>query len=808
MNVVVVAPSPKPFSHGGAERFSTELVRAINEHTPHQAELLKVVVDERTLPPLISAYHSFAELDLSHFDLVVSCKYPAWMVPHHNHVLYLLHPLRGLYDTYPSGLALEVTDPRARALCDLLASPPDRERLPEIFGSFAALVEAHGANDELFAHPGPLGRALVHHLDAVGMRPGSIARHFALSHTVLRRAGCLPPGTASVVLHPPPTHTVSPGGRFEHLFTFSRLDGPKRIDLLIEAMKLTDGPTPLKIAGSGPELSRLKNLAAGDPRIELLGRVSDEELGSLLRDALAVPFVPLDEDYGLVAVEAMAAGKPVITCHDSGGPTELVVDGVSGLVTEPNARAIARAIGLVTTEGSSARRLGAAARDAVAALRWSDVAASVVGGPQDPSRGIAASPRGARGPASGRQRLVIASTFPVHPPFGGGQVRCAALAVSLSASFDVEIVSLGPGESRSCRTEWAPGIAETVVPISAAHQQRDDEWTLEAGVPVTDIVAGQLASLTPQYAVQLRAALSSADVLLLPHPYMYPVVRAIDTGVPVVYDAHNAECDLKEQVLPDSPVRGELLAIVRDVEGAAARAAALIAVCAPADREVLAQEYGVSRSRFVDVPNCADAAGVAFVTGAERRSATQRWLDRIAELGMAGEWSALAVFLGSWHPPNNAAGRALCDQAWFTPEVLHVLAGSHTASLAGVDLAPNVVVAGLLAPMAKRGLLRAATVGLNPVESGSGTNLKMLDYFAAGVPVLSTPAGTRGLEVQHGREVLLSELQSFPAALSDIGRERSNLDALAGSARALVDSRYDWRISGDRLRRAILEALG
>ena len=74
-------------------------------------------------------------------------------------------------------------------------------------------------------------------------------------------------------------------------------------------------------------ISKLREFAGDDPRIELLGFVNDDEVSSLYADALAVPYVPLDEDYGLVTFEAMACGKPVITTHDAGGPLEFVVDG-------------------------------------------------------------------------------------------------------------------------------------------------------------------------------------------------------------------------------------------------------------------------------------------------------------------------------------------------------------------------------------------------------------------------------------------------------------------------------------------------
>ena len=58
----------------------------------------------------------------------------------------------------------------------------------------------------------------------------------------------------------------------------------------------------------------------------------------------AVCFPPFEEDYGFVTVEAFASRKAVITCRDSGGPAELVEDGVNGFVCEPTPAALARAL--------------------------------------------------------------------------------------------------------------------------------------------------------------------------------------------------------------------------------------------------------------------------------------------------------------------------------------------------------------------------------------------------------------------------------------------------------------------------------
>ena len=100
MKIAILAPSSVPYERGGAENLFETLQAWINEHTPHDCELLKLLSRERGFFDLLRTYQDFMGLDLSHFDMVIATKYPSWMVQHDNLVVYMLHPLRGLYDTY------------------------------------------------------------------------------------------------------------------------------------------------------------------------------------------------------------------------------------------------------------------------------------------------------------------------------------------------------------------------------------------------------------------------------------------------------------------------------------------------------------------------------------------------------------------------------------------------------------------------------------------------------------------------------------------------------------------------------------
>lgn len=116
----------------------------------------------------------------------------------------------------------------------------------------------------------------------------------------------------------------------DYFLTVGRLVEYKRVDLIIQACKQLN--LPLKIVGEGPEEPRLRQLVGESTSIEFLGRVSDAELPELYGRAKAFIF-PAEEDFGIVPVEAMSAGRPVIALG-RGGARETVADGKSGLFFE------------------------------------------------------------------------------------------------------------------------------------------------------------------------------------------------------------------------------------------------------------------------------------------------------------------------------------------------------------------------------------------------------------------------------------------------------------------------------------------
>ena len=124
-------------------------------------------------------------------------------------------------------------------------------------------------------------------------------------------------------------------------------------------------PMVALIAGDGGQYhalaTRIEALGVGH-KVRLLGRISNEEKRAFFAHARCVFFGPHDEDYGYVTLEAMLSSKPVITCTDSGGPLEFVIDRETGLIAEPTPEALAAAFDSLWEDRRQAKAWGEAAR--------------------------------------------------------------------------------------------------------------------------------------------------------------------------------------------------------------------------------------------------------------------------------------------------------------------------------------------------------------------------------------------------------------------------------------------------------------
>ncbi|MPZ99216.1 MAG: glycosyltransferase [Dehalococcoidia bacterium] len=147
------------------------------------------------------------------------------------------------------------------------------------------------------------------------------------------------------------------------VFFAGRLVPSKGVDTLLRAWLHEDIPLTLRIAGDGELCESVEVAAQLSPRIEYLGRLRHDEVLAEMARSMAVVFPSTwEEPFGLVMIEALASGTPVIASR-AGAFSEIARDGVDGLLFEPgDAAGLAAQVRRLCTEPALARTLGAHAR--------------------------------------------------------------------------------------------------------------------------------------------------------------------------------------------------------------------------------------------------------------------------------------------------------------------------------------------------------------------------------------------------------------------------------------------------------------
>ena len=340
---IVIATVQIPFVSGGAESHAAGLKAALIR-AGHEAEIVTVpfnpAVPERIPDQMLACrLMDLTEIHGTKVDRLIGLKFPAYLIPHPNKVVWVLHQHRAAYDLWDYPFE------------ELSASPGG-----------VMVREAIRRGDQLLTEAKTV---------------------FANSRNIANRLGHFCGINATPLYHPPPNADSFFGSNTteEYFFFPSRMSASKRQSRVLEALALTREKVKVRFAGvaDSPEYGRrLKQLAAKlgvDSRVEWLGYLTEEEKRESYAKSIAVLFPPVDEDYGYITLEAMLSSKAVITCEDSGGPLEFVSHRKTGLVAKPTAAKLAEAMDELWTERSAAAKYGRAGRESYEqlGLSWSTV---------------------------------------------------------------------------------------------------------------------------------------------------------------------------------------------------------------------------------------------------------------------------------------------------------------------------------------------------------------------------------------------------------------------------------------------------
>jgi glycosyltransferase involved in cell wall biosynthesis len=384
-------------------------------------------------------------------------------------------------------------------------------------------------------------------------------------------------------------------------------------------------------------------------------------------------------------------------------------------------------------------------------------------------------------PTPDRRLLVVLSPYAVAPPRHGPQIRVAGVLSNLGEHWRVE--------------HFAQSIQRTDLPLPPRSVVGGPRWTEHRLLDPLSwawlVGLARIGDYPAAYADRLLgwlprrrvvAALRAADAVMVTPHYQYAWVRPhtpATTGV--VVDVHSVEADHWE------PRRAawtrRVVAEIRRGERAA-YASADVCFATSEDDAVRVRELG--GRDVVIVRNGVDVGRFVPVSSATERAASRRAVREPVD-------GVMAVFVGGAGFANRNAVEWLVRQApdYASQGIRVVVVGRVGLGRAAV---PGVRWVGEVDDVLP--WLRAADVAICPLLEGSGTSLKTVEYMAAGLPIVSTPVGVRGLGVVDGVHAVVCDVEAMPAAAGALVRDAGRMQRLGAAARELCVSTLSWESAG------------
>lgn len=392
-------------------------------------------------------------------------------------------------------------------------------------------------------------------------------------------------------------------------------------------------------------------------------------------------------------------------------------------------------------------------------------------------------------------RMLVTDTAPLYPPLWGGPKRIW----NLYSNFDPErfyITYVGVDFSLNGGAKYRfTKLRENVNEVVCAFPPHYYLWhaieKLAFRNTSLDLFLYLLMHTDKHFSYMLNG--QNADVIICSHPWSSLCVKK-DFRQMFIYDAHNCEYLLMDQILKKHPFKRKVLEQVKRIEGDACRKSNFVIACSENEKKDIASLYNVSSDKIMVIPNGTIVA---------EKANTQEREETKVRLGIVGR-GKIAVFIGVFYKPNNDAVRFIIKTlAPALEDFIFIVIGTVKDAFRKDHIPANVRLMGKVSSEELDVLLRAADIAINPMFAGSGSNIKMLDYMAYGLPIVTTECGSRGIEIGNKTSFVVSSTQEFVDSIRNTAYNMALCEEMAAAGPELIARRYDWRVLSKQLQDTI-----
>lgn len=373
-------------------------------------------------------------------------------------------------------------------------------------------------------------------------------------------------------------------------------------------------------------------------------------------------------------------------------------------------------------------------------------------------------------------RIFYLSHGITYPEDSGGRIRIAKILKGLSSKHQIFQLSVHPGtiegklRLKPFEKKINNNYSEYVLTNSFLH---GTAFLAEKLGSKQEFVLNTMMALVENK--RIRQELAKADIFMLGAPWMFNWLHKKAKGKKILFLTSDLGYSFYKNLLP----RKQLLRVFKHECRTCQRSHRVYAVTEQEAKQ-FRELYGLPADRVVLVPNGADTTSFITITEREKEK-----LKR--ELGIT---KPTAVYIGGNHIPAKTAVKMVLEIAERCPETQFLVIG---AAGKGFSDTYNAKMLGHIPEELKKKHLAAADIALNPTTIGPGSNVKLFEYLAAGLPVISTRYGLRGSTLKPNKDLLTADNPAaFAKTITKLLDNNQLREKIIKNAHNAV-KKYDWR---------------
>jgi glycosyltransferase involved in cell wall biosynthesis len=342
---------------------------------------------------------------------------------------------------------------------------------------------------------------------------------------------------------------------------------------------------------------------------------------------------------------------------------------------------------------------------------------------------------------------------------GGGGVRTKGIYSAINNWCPVVFICFSDDNEITVRKENDKTIVFSI-PKTKNHIENQQKINSLSHISADDIIAHRECRFNPWLISIYNILKKGCRNIILEHPYLASI--PISYNDRFIYSSQNCEVQIKKELMQHHPLYSDLISEVEKIETEAVKQAAAVIAVSKHDADCFARSTQTS-GPIIIVPN---GASEPAQPNAQELAAAKKSITK----------EKSAVFVGSAHIPNIDAVKYIIEKLAPTcPEYeFHIIGTVCTAF--PTQNTRNIHFWGVLSETMKSAVMQSCSIALNTVITGGGSNIKLADYLANDLYVVTTPFGLRGYPKEINDYLSVAELNDFPKATKEAFLRITNKD--------------------------------